>query len=137
MKRNDIAGILNANIDGRVERVPLNRVFPNPAMILVYIQYGGICIDFNTAVTRIDGRNYCKSFQLALICDEDGSLYVLDSRRFYHPYYPSSGMIPIDRSGTAQVIANSLGVNYRTVKRWFRRAQHYSGFCPIILHVIK
>lgn len=137
MKRTDIARILNDNIDGCVERVPINNVFPNPAMILVYILYGGICIDFNTAVTRIDGRNYCKSFQLALICDEDGSLHVLKSRKFHYPYYQSSGMIPIDRAGTAQVIANSLGVNYRTVKRWFRHAQHYSGFLPIILHVIK
>lgn len=137
MKRTDIARILNDNIGRRVERVALNSAFPNPAMILVYMQYGGICIDFNTAVTRIDGLDYYKSFQLALICDEDGSLYVLNSRRFCHPYYPSSGMIPIDRSGTVQVIANSLGVNYRTVKRWFRRAQHYSGFLPIILHVIK
>ena len=108
MKRTDIAGILNANIDERVERVLLNRAFPNPATILVYIQYGGICIDFNTAVTRIDGLDYYKSFQLALICDEDGSLHVLESRKFHYPYYPSSGMIPIDRSGTAQVIANSL-----------------------------
>lgn len=137
MKRNDIARILNDNIDGHVERVPCNSVFPNPAMILIYMQYGGICIDFNTTVTCIDGRNYCKNFQLALICDEDGSLHVLNSRTFHHPYYSSSGMIPIDRSGTAQVIANSLCVNYRTVKRWLRRAQHYSGFRPIILHVIK
>ena len=137
MKRNDIASILNDNIGRRVERVALNSAFPNPAMILVYMQYGGICIDFNTAVTRIDGLDYYKSFHLALICDEDGSLYVLNSRRFCHPYYPSSGMIPIDRSGTVQVIANSLCVNYRTVKRWLRRAQHYSGFRPIILHVIK
>ena len=137
MKRNDIVRILNDSIARRVERVALNSAFPNPVMILVYMQYGGICIDFNTAVTRIDGLDYYKSFQLALICDEDGSLYVLNSGRFCHPYYPSSGMIPIDRSGTVQVIANSLGVNYRTVKRWLRRAQHYSGFRPIILHVIK
>lgn len=138
MKRNDIVRILNDNIGGRVERVVpcSNSVFPNPA-ILVYMQYGGICIDFNTANTRMDGFDYYKSFQLALICDEDKSLYVLNSRRFCHPYYPSSGMIPIDRAGTAQVIANSLDVNYRTVKRWLRRAQHYSGFRPIILHVIK
>lgn len=138
MKRTDIARILNDNIGERVERVPSrsNSVFPNPA-ILVYMQYGGICIDFNTAVTLIDGFDYYKSFQLALICDEDESLYVLNSRRFCHPYYSSSGMIPIDRAGTAQVIANSLGVNHRTVKRWLRRAQHYSGFHPIILHVIK
>ena len=137
MKRNDITRILNDNIDERVERVLLNSVFPNPAMILIYMQCGGICMDFNTAVTRIDGLDYYKSFQLALICDEDGSLHVLNSRRFCHPYYPSSGMIPIDRTRTAHVIADSLGVNYRTVKRWFRRAQHYSGFRPIILHIIK
>lgn len=37
MKRNDIARILNDNMDRRVEHVALNTAFPNPAMILVYI----------------------------------------------------------------------------------------------------
>lgn len=135
MKRNDIARILNDNIVERI--VPcFNNVIFNPA-ILVCMQCGDICIEFNTAVTRIDGFDYYKSFRLALIFHKDELLYVRNLRGYCHPHHPLLGMTPIDRSGAARVIANSLCVNYRTVKRWFRRAQHYSGIHPIILHVIK
>ncbi len=134
MKRTDISRILNDNIEGRV--IPrCNSVAFKPT-ILVYMQCGDICMEFNTADTCVDGFHWYKSFRSTLICNRN-ELYVRNLRGWSYPNHPLPGMTPIDRSGTAQVIANSLGVNYRTVKRWFRRAQHYSGFCPIILHVIK
>lgn len=133
MKRNDIASILNDNIVGRV--VPCRESETFKPTISVYMQCGDISIEFLTADThRASGFHYYKSFRLVLIC-RDGSLYVRNQRRLYT--HPLSVMTPIDRNGTVQVVANSLCVNYRTVKRWFRRAQHYPCFRPIILHVIK
>lgn len=135
MKRNHIADILNDNIEERI--VPCCDSDAFKPTILVYMQYGDIYIEFNTEDTRVDGFHYYKSFRSALIFHRDERLYVRNLPEFCHPRHPLLGMTPIDRTGAAQVIADSLCVNYRTVKRWFRRAQHYSGMHPIILHVIK
>lgn len=135
MKRNRIADILNDNIKERI--VPCWGREGFKPTILVYMQFGDICIEFNTADTCVNGFHYYKSFQSALIFHRDEQLYVRNLRGYCKPHHPLSGMTPIDRTGAAKVIANSLCVNYRTVKRWFRRAQHYSGMHPIMLHVIK